>query len=52
MAGKFTDVLLSVIVLAGITTLLLPGRATGAAKIITAGGQSFSGVIKAATGQR
>ena len=52
MVGKFTDVITTVLVIAGITALLLPGRGKEAAQIINAGGSSFQGVIKAATGQK
>ena len=49
MVSKFTDVLTTVLIVAGITALVLPKRQT--ANIITASGESFSKVIKAATGQ-
>jgi hypothetical protein len=52
MVNKFTDVVMTVLIIAGITAVLLPGRAQGAADIIKAGGSSFQGVIKAATGQK
>lgn len=52
MVGKFTDVVMTVLVIAGITAVLLPGRGKEAASILSAGGQSFSGVIRAATGQK
>jgi len=49
MVSKFTDVLTSVLIVAGITALVLPKRQT--ANIIKASGTAFSGVIKAATGR-
>lgn len=49
MVGKFADVLTSVIVVAAITALVLPGRQT--AKVVKAGGDAFAGVLKAATGR-
>ena len=49
MVGKFTDLLVSIVVVAGITALVLPGRQT--AKVVQAGGNAFSGVLKAATGR-
>lgn len=52
MASKFTDVILTVLVIAGITTVLLPGRGKEAAQVLSSGGQSFAGVIRAATGQK
>jgi|FreactcultureFD7_1027221.scaffolds.fasta_scaffold13116_3 hypothetical protein len=50
MIGKFTDVLTTVLVVAGITALVLPKRQT--ASVIKASGGAFSSVIKAATGQK
>jgi len=49
MVGKFTDVLTTVLIVAGITALVLPKRQT--TNINTAGGKSFSQIIKTATGQ-
>jgi len=50
MIGKFTDVITTVLVVAGITALVLPKRQT--ANVIKASGTAFSSVIKAATGQK
>ncbi len=48
MGDKFVTFLGSIIVLATVTTLVLPGR--GTANIIKEGGSSLSGVIRAALG--
>lgn len=44
--SKFTDLLTSVIIVAGITALVLPKRET--ANVIKASGTAFSSVIKSA----
>jgi hypothetical protein len=49
MVSKFTDVLTTVLIVAGITALVLPKRET--ANVIAASGKAFSGVINAATGR-
>ena len=49
MADKFFNVLGSIVVLAIVTTLVLPGRQTP--QVLTAGGNAFSGAIKAGLGQ-
>lgn len=46
---KFFNLLGTIVVLAIITTLILPGRQT--AGVITAGGNAFGGAIKAAMGR-
>jgi hypothetical protein len=45
MGDKIFNVLGSIVVLATITTLVLPGR--GTAGVIKAGGNAFTGAIKA-----
>jgi hypothetical protein len=52
MINKFSDVILTVLVIAGITTVLIGNRPKGASLIIKSGGEAFSGVIRAATGQK
>lgn len=47
--NRFFDILASIVTVAGITTLILPGRQTPG--VINAGGNAFSGALKAATGQ-
>lgn len=47
--NRIFDILASIVVVAGITTLVLPGRQS--ASVIKAGGDAFSGALKAATGQ-
>lgn len=49
MGDKIINVAGTVVVLAIITTLVLPGRQTPA--VITAGGNSFANTIKAAMGR-
>lgn len=49
MADKLFTVLGSIVVLAIVTTLVLPGRQTPA--VFTAGGNAFSGAINAALGR-
>lgn len=47
--NRVFDILASIVVVAGITTLILPGRQTPA--VISAGGNAFSGALKAAQGR-
>lgn len=47
--NRMFDILASIVVVAGITTLILPGRQTPA--VINAGGNAFSNALKAATGR-
>jgi hypothetical protein len=47
--NRLFDILASLVVVAGVTTLVLPGRQSAA--VINAGGNAFSGAIKAATGR-
>lgn len=49
MADKLVTVLGTIVILAIITTLVLPGRQTAA--VTTAAGNSFSGSIRAAMGR-
>lgn len=49
MGDKIINVAGTIVILAIITTLVLPGRQTGA--VITAGSQGFIGSIKAAMGR-
>lgn len=49
MGNKLIDVLGSIVVLAIVTTLVLPGRQTAA--VVTAGGNAFSGSLRAAMGR-
>ena len=48
-ASKLTDVALSIVTVALVTTLLLPGRQTPA--VIREGGSAFSGSLRAAMGR-
>lgn len=50
MGNKIIDVFGSIVVLAIVTTLVLPGRQTPA--VISAGGNAFSGAIRAGMGTR
>jgi hypothetical protein len=47
--NRLFDILASIVVVAGITTLVLPGRQSPA--VINAGGNAFANALKAATGQ-
>ena len=47
--NRLFDIGASLVIVAGITTLVLPGRQSPA--VISAGGNAFSGAIKAATGR-
>lgn len=49
MADRIAAIALSVLAVATITTLVLPGRQTPA--VITAGGSSFAKIINAAIGR-
>lgn len=46
--NRIFDILASIVTVAGITTLILPGRQTGS--VITAGGNAFSNALRAAQG--
>lgn len=48
MGDKLFNVLGSIVVLAIVTTLVLPGRQTGT--VIREGGNAFSGALRAAMG--
>jgi hypothetical protein len=49
MVSKFTDILGTVVIVALVTTLVLPKRQTPA--IIKEGGNAFANVLKAAQGR-
>jgi len=49
MGDKVVNIFGTIVVLAIVTTILLPGRQTG--QVITASGNAFSGAIKAAMGR-
>lgn len=49
MGNKMIDVIGSIVVLAIVTTLVLPGRQTS--QVITSSGNAFSGSIRAAMGR-
>lgn len=49
MANKLFNILASIVVVAGITALVLPGRNT--AGVISASGKAFSDSLKAAQGR-
>ena len=49
MGDKVVNIFGTIVVLAIVTTILLPGRQTGT--VITAGGNAFSNAIKAAMGR-
>lgn len=47
--NRVFDVVISIVTLATITSLILPGRQTS--QVITAGGTQFRGVLRQAMGQ-
>jgi hypothetical protein len=47
--SRFFDILASIVVVTLVTTLVLPGRQTGA--VITSGSSGFANVLKAAQGR-
>ena len=49
MGDKISNLLGTIVILATVTTLILPGRQTPA--VISAGGNSFIGSIRAAMGR-
>jgi hypothetical protein len=49
MIDKGFSILASIVIVAGITAMVLPGRQTPA--VIREGGSAFAGAIKAATGR-
>lgn len=49
MGNRFMDFLSTIVILAIVTTLVLPDRKTD--KVITAGGNTFIGAIRAAMGR-
>lgn len=49
MGDKLVTVLATIVILAIVTTLVLPGRQTPA--VINAGGSAFSGSLRAAMGR-
>lgn len=49
MIDKGLSIIASIVIVAGITALVLPGRQTPA--VIREGGNAFTGAIKAATGR-
>lgn len=49
MGNKIIDVFGSIVVLAIVTTLVLPGRQTS--QVVTASGNAFSGSLRAAMGR-
>lgn len=49
MIDKAFSVLTSIVIVAGITAMVLPGRQTPA--VIREGGNAFTGALKAATGR-
>lgn len=49
MIDKGFSILASIVIVAGITAMVLPGRQTPA--VIREGGNAFTGALKAATGR-
>jgi hypothetical protein len=47
--SRFFDIMASIVVVALVTTLVLPGRQTGA--VISSGSQGFASVLRAAQGR-
>lgn len=48
--SKFFDIVASIVAVALVTTLILPGRQTG--QVINAGGRAFSGSLSTAMGRQ